>query len=128
VSGSAWAANHPKRSPPVSFGNAAEVLGVDASEAERMLRRLASMSIVELSPNDGTIRIPALAREYFRSLGQRQKRVESSRSESSASSKIFISYLRRDAMAHAGRIYDRLSAEFGLDRTFMDIGTILPHY
>jgi hypothetical protein len=111
---------------PVSFGSAAEVLGVDLSEAERLLRRLASMSIIELGQNERAFRVPALAREYFRSLGQRQKRVESSRRPSSARSKIFVSYLRSDTASTAGRIYDRLSAEFGLDRIFMDIDSILP--
>jgi hypothetical protein len=37
---------------------------------------------------------------------------------------IFISYRREDSIAHAGRLYDRLSAHFGSDRVFMDIDTI----
>jgi hypothetical protein len=37
---------------------------------------------------------------------------------------IFISYRREDSIAHAGRLYDRLSAHFGSERVFMDIDTI----
>jgi curved DNA-binding protein CbpA len=39
---------------------------------------------------------------------------------------IFISYRREDCFAHAGRIYDRLVAEFGRSQVFMDIDTIEP--
>jgi hypothetical protein len=37
---------------------------------------------------------------------------------------IFISYRREDSIAHAGRLYDRLSTHFGRDGVFMDIDTI----
>jgi hypothetical protein len=33
---------------------------------------------------------------------------------------IFISYRREGSSAHAGRLYDRLSARFGEDRVSMD--------
>jgi hypothetical protein len=39
---------------------------------------------------------------------------------------IFISYRREDAVAHAGRLYDRLAAHFGSEHVFMDIDTIRP--
>lgn len=39
---------------------------------------------------------------------------------------IFISYRRRDAAGHAGRLYDRLTARFGQSRVFMDIDSIPP--
>jgi hypothetical protein len=42
-----------------------------------------------------------------------------------AGSRIFISYRREDASAYAGRLYDRLSAEFP-DQVFMDIDTLEP--
>ena len=39
---------------------------------------------------------------------------------------IFISYRREDAVAHAGRLYDRLASHFGSNHVFMDIDTIKP--
>ena len=39
---------------------------------------------------------------------------------------IFISYRRDDSAGHAGRLYDRLSGHFGLDKVFMDVDTISP--
>lgn len=41
-------------------------------------------------------------------------------------SRIFISYRRGTSSAHAGRLADRLSAEFGGDYVFMDVDTIEP--
>jgi hypothetical protein len=41
-------------------------------------------------------------------------------------SRIFISYRRGDSSAHAGRLADRLVAEFGEDGVFMDVDTIEP--
>ena len=38
--------------------------------------------------------------------------------------RIFISYRRADSAGYAGRIYDRLSAHFGVDAVFMDVDTI----
>lgn len=38
--------------------------------------------------------------------------------------RLFISYRREDSIAYAGRLYDHLSAHFGADRVFMDIGQI----
>ena len=40
--------------------------------------------------------------------------------------RIFISYRREDTIAYAGRIYDRLVAEFGRANVFMDIDTLEP--
>ena len=37
---------------------------------------------------------------------------------------IFISYRREDCAAHAGRLYDALSARFGEQNVFMDVDTI----
>jgi hypothetical protein len=37
---------------------------------------------------------------------------------------IFISYRRDDSAGHAGRVHDRLTAEFGRDRVFMDVDSI----
>ncbi len=39
---------------------------------------------------------------------------------------IFISYRRDDSAGFAGRLYDRLVAQFGADRVFMDIDAIAP--
>jgi hypothetical protein len=39
---------------------------------------------------------------------------------------IFISYRRDDSSGFAGRLYDRLVAQYGPDRVFMDIDTIRP--
>jgi hypothetical protein len=39
---------------------------------------------------------------------------------------IFISYRREDSIAYAGRLYDRLSAQFGEEQVFMDVDTIEP--
>jgi hypothetical protein len=39
---------------------------------------------------------------------------------------IFISYRREDSIAHTGRLYDRLIAEFGKGQVFMDIDSIDP--
>jgi Sulfatase-modifying factor enzyme 1/TIR domain len=40
--------------------------------------------------------------------------------------RIFISYRREDSIAYAGRIYDRLSTQFGAANVFMDIDTLEP--
>lgn len=37
-----------------------------------------------------------------------------------------LRYRREDAAAYAGRLYDRLAAEFGQYNVFMDIDTIRP--
>ena len=37
---------------------------------------------------------------------------------------IFISYRRQDSAGHAGRVHDRLTAEFGRDLVFMDVDSI----
>lgn len=39
---------------------------------------------------------------------------------------IFISYRREDSAAYAGRLYDRLSAQFGADQVFMGVDDIPP--
>ncbi|RDE49540.1 MAG: CHASE2 domain-containing protein [Candidatus Accumulibacter meliphilus] len=39
-------------------------------------------------------------------------------------SRLFISYRREDSIAYAGRLYDHLSAHFGAEQVFMDIGQI----
>jgi formylglycine-generating enzyme required for sulfatase activity len=39
---------------------------------------------------------------------------------------IFISYRRDDSSGHAGRLFDRLSAHFGVEQVFMDIDQIEP--
>ena len=39
---------------------------------------------------------------------------------------IFISYRREDSAPYAGRIYDRLCAQFGSDQVFMDVDDIPP--
>lgn len=40
--------------------------------------------------------------------------------------KVFLSYRRDDGAAYAGRLYDRLAAEFGTGQVFMDIDQIEP--
>src|SRR6266478_9845926 len=40
--------------------------------------------------------------------------------------RIFINYRRDDAAGDAGRLYDALSARFGIGAVFMDIDTIEP--
>ncbi len=39
---------------------------------------------------------------------------------------IFISYRREDSAPYAGRLYDRLSKQFGADQVFMDVDDIPP--
>ena len=39
---------------------------------------------------------------------------------------IFISYRREDSAPYAGRLYDRLGAQFGTDQVFMDVDDIPP--
>lgn len=39
---------------------------------------------------------------------------------------VFLSYRRADSRADAGRLYDRLSHEFGDDNVFMDVDDIAP--
>ena len=39
---------------------------------------------------------------------------------------IFISYRREDSAPYAGRLYDRLSKQFGADQVFMDVDDISP--
>src|SRR5215470_11394516 len=38
--------------------------------------------------------------------------------------KVFISYRRKDAAGHAGRVHDRLAKEFGANLLFMDVDGI----
>src|SRR5262245_7509648 len=38
--------------------------------------------------------------------------------------RIFISYRRDDSAGHAGRVFDRLKGDFGLDVLFMDVDAI----
>src|SRR5690349_7388558 len=40
--------------------------------------------------------------------------------------RIFLSYRRKDAAGHAGRLRDRLAAQYGQDRVFQDIDSIKP--
>lgn len=40
--------------------------------------------------------------------------------------RIFISYRREDSAGWAGRLFDRLSEEFGSEKVFMDVSTIAP--
>ena len=40
--------------------------------------------------------------------------------------RIFLSYRREDAAGHAGRLYDRLTQNFGDESVFRDIDTIAP--
>jgi hypothetical protein len=40
--------------------------------------------------------------------------------------RILIDYRREDSAGHAGRLYDRLVAEFGGDSLFMDVSSIQP--
>jgi ATP-dependent Clp protease ATP-binding subunit ClpB len=47
-----------------------------------------------------------------------------SRPAGASSRKIFISYRRDDSAGHAGRVHDRLEAEFGRDLLFMDVDSI----
>jgi hypothetical protein len=44
----------------------------------------------------------------------------------SMDSGIFVCYRRQDSAGYAGRLYDRLEAEFGDDRVFMDVEAIEP--
>jgi hypothetical protein len=46
------------------------------------------------------------------------------RARGSWSGGIFISYRRDDSAPQAGRLYDHLSAHFGVERVFMDVDTI----
>ena len=41
-------------------------------------------------------------------------------------SSFFISYRRQDTSGHAGRLMDRLAAQFGGDRVFMDVQDVRP--
>ncbi|MBN8514204.1 CHASE2 domain-containing protein [Accumulibacter sp.] len=56
------------------------------------------------------------------STGERLKAGAASVAENA--SRIFISYRREDSIAYAGRLYDHLSAHFGAEQVFMDIGQI----
>jgi class 3 adenylate cyclase len=57
----------------------------------------------------------------------REASVPDFRSDSSATApRVFISYRREEASAHAGRLADVLIARFGSDRVFMDIDAIDP--
>jgi TIR domain len=40
--------------------------------------------------------------------------------------RVFISYRREDASAYAGRLFDRLSAQYGRERIFMDVDSLEP--
>lgn len=42
--------------------------------------------------------------------------------------KVFISYRRSDAFAHAGRLFDALKRKFGDDQVFMDVEDIRPGF
>jgi len=43
-----------------------------------------------------------------------------------ADPRVFICYRRADAEAWAGRLFDRLAAEFGTDRVFLDVEAVRP--
>jgi len=40
--------------------------------------------------------------------------------------RVFISYRREDSIAYAGRIFDRLSSQFGVGNVFMDVDALEP--
>ena len=44
----------------------------------------------------------------------------------SRSAGVFLSYRRSDSAGHTGRIFDRLTREFGRDHVFMDVDSIAP--
>jgi ATP-dependent Clp protease ATP-binding subunit ClpB len=54
-------------------------------------------------------------------VGQQASKIEQSRS---TSGKVFICYRRDDVAGHAGRVHDRLQAEFGRDLLFMDVDSV----
>ena len=110
---------------PVTLQQAAEVLDMQIPDVERLIRRLTGMSVIEAIPGSPSFKVPAIANEYFRSLGRRQRRDRSTRLVSRSSSKVFVSYRREDS-SYAARIYDRLSQEFGLEQIFMDVESIAP--
>ncbi|HKE24657.1 MAG TPA: TIR domain-containing protein, partial [Bryobacteraceae bacterium] len=110
----------------------ASALDLSAADSARLMRTLASMSVVEFDEAKGTVLIPAIASQYFKSLRREQKRAEAQTVTSADGSRrmplrdgILISYTREDSAGYAGRLYDRLRA-LGRDRIFMDVDSIRP--
>lgn len=93
-----------------------------------MLRRLAEASLIEYDPQARTAVIPPLTAGFCKTLEMRQRRAETTRIAVTAEreSKIFISYRRSDTVKYVGRIYDRLTQEFGLDRVMLDVDSLAP--
>lgn len=118
----------------------AQACGVSESDAQRLMRRLAAVSLFDYDAASGTVRIPPPVHAYLRSMEYRQRRAESTRiatptaggaATGSATASpgaargggagVLICYRRDDTAGYAGRLYDRLTRELGYDRVFMDI-------
>lgn len=112
---------------PLTLQQLAAATRSTVEQSGQMARRLAAVSLAEFDPAAHTVKFPELVLAFFQSLELRQRRAESTRVVASGpKSKVFISYRREDSAGYAGRLYDRLAAQFGLDRVFMDIDTIGP--
>jgi NB-ARC domain/TIR domain/Sel1 repeat/CobQ/CobB/MinD/ParA nucleotide binding domain len=117
-------------SQPIELATFAGSSGIEPLAGEAMARRMAAMSLIAFDDKNQTVTISPLVHAFLRSLQLRQGRAEAIRQSRSEAVKgvIGISYRRDDTAGLAGRLYDRVSQHFGLDRVFMDIdaNAILP--
>jgi hypothetical protein len=102
--------------------------GIGLVAAEAMARRVAAVSLIAFDDANQTVTISPLVHAFLLSLQLRQGRAEANRRSRSRVMEgvIGISYRRDDSVSEAGRLYDRLSQQFGRDCVFMDIDAILP--
>jgi hypothetical protein len=116
-------------SQPIDLATFATNSGIELLAGEAMARRMAAMSLISFDNESQTVTIDPLVHAFLRSLQLRQGRAEAnrrSRTRALLKGVIGISYRRDDSAGLAGRLYDRLSEQFGFDRVFMDVDAILP--
>ena len=112
---------------PVAVAQVASVTQCTADEARAMVERLATASLVTFDARADAVTIHPVVHEFLRTLAIRQRRVEATRTVAAQPADqrgIYISYRREDAAPYAGRLYDRLAQQFGVDRVFMDTASI----
>jgi tetratricopeptide (TPR) repeat protein len=116
-----------KPGEPISVARIGSELGLGPSEAEGLVRRVASASLIEFDAPHGLVTVPQLSRLFFQTLDAGQKRSEAALAgPGSQEQRIFISYVRADAVDYAGRLADRLARQFGYASVFLDATSVSP--
>jgi TIR domain len=105
----------------------AEVGGEDAIDAALIWIVILGCSVAILAAwwkYLGTLQARKDLKETARASEARGRPPQRSRRSSMNKSGIFISYRRQDEPNFAGRLYDRLVAQFGRSNVFIDVDTI----